>query len=237
MAGHSQYANIKHRKDAQDNKRGKVFQKLSREIYVAVKLNGEKIESNPRLKLLLEKARRINMPKDNINRAINKANNKNETTHYDVITYEGFGPSNVAIIVHCLTDNKNRTASNIRSYFNKVGGHFNAVQYLFQTAGVIEFNSFLTVDEILEMVIDFEIFNIEKNDDVILITLKPQQLAVATAVLNANGINEFITNDIKNIPNDFVAIADEQQVKILMNLFDILEDDDDVLDIEHNFQR
>lgn len=237
MAGHSQYANIKHRKDAQDNKRGKVFQKLSREIYVAVKLNGEKIESNPRLKLLLEKARRINMPKDNINRAINKANNKNETTHYDVITYEGFGPSNVAIIVHCLTDNKNRTASNIRSYFNKVGGHFNAVQYLFQTAGVIEFNSFLTVDEILEMVIDFEIFNIEKNDDVILITLKPQQLAVATAVLNANGINEFITNDIKNIPNDFVAIADEQQVKVLMNLFDILEDDDDVLDIEHNFQR
>lgn len=236
MAGHSQYANIKHRKDAQDNKRGKVFQKLSREIYVAVKLNGEKIESNPRLKLLLEKARRINMPKDNINRAINKANNKNETTHYDVITYEGFGPSNVAIIVHCLTDNKNRTASNIRSYFNKVGGRFNAVQYLFQTAGVIEFNSFLTIDEILEMVIDFEIFNIEKNDDVILITLKPQQLAVATAVLNANGINEFITNDIKNIPNDFVAIADEQQVKILMNLFDILEDDD-VLDIEHNFQR
>lgn len=237
MAGHSQYANIKHRKDAQDNKRGKVFQKLSREIYVAVKLNGEKIESNPRLKLLLEKARRINMPKDNINRAINKANNKNETTHYDVITYEGFGPSNVAIIVHCLTDNKNRTASNIRSYFNKVGGHFNAVQYLFQTAGVIEFNSFLTVDEILEMVIDFEIFNIEKNDDVILITLKPQQLAVATTVLNANGINEFITNDIKNIPNNFVAIADEQQVKVLMNLFDILEDDDDVLDIEHNFQR
>lgn len=235
MAGHSQYANIKHRKDAQDNKRDKVFQKLSREIYVAVKLNGEKIESNPRLKLLLEKARRINMPKDNINRAINKANNKNETTHYDVITYEGFGPSNVAIIVHCLTDNKNRTASNIRSYFNKVGGRFNAVQYLFQTAGVIEFNSFLTIDEILEMVIDFEIFNIEKNDDVILITLKPQQLAVATAVLNANGINEFITNDIKNIPNDFVAIADEQQVKILMNLFDILEDD--VLDIEHNFQR
>lgn len=235
MAGHSQYANIKHRKDAQDNKRGKVFQKLSREIYVAVKLNGEKIESNPRLKLLLEKARRINMPKDNINRAINKANNKNETTHYDVITYEGFGPSNVAIIVHCLTDNKNRTASNIRSYFNKVGGRFNAVQYLFQTAGVIEFNSFLTIDEILEMVIDFEIFNIEKNDDVILITLKPQQLAVATAVLNANGINEFITNDIKNIPNDFVAIADEQQVKVLMNLFDILEDD--VLDIEHNFQR
>lgn len=237
MAGHSQYANIKHRKDAQDNKRGKVFQKLSREIYVAVKLNGEKIESNPRLKLLLEKARRINMPKDNINRAINKANNKNETTHYDVITYEGFGPSNVAIIVHCLTDNKNRTASNIRSYFNKVGGRFNAVQYLFQTAGVIELNSFLTIDEILEMVIDFEIFNIEKNDDVILITLKPQQLAVATAVLNANGINEFITNDIKNIPNDFVAIADEQQVKVLMNLFDILEDDDDVLDIEHNFKR
>lgn len=237
MAGHSQYANIKHRKDAQDNKRGKVFQKLSREIYVAVKLSGEKIESNPRLKLLLEKARRINMPKDNINRAINKATNKKETTHYDAITYEGFGPNNVAIIVHCLTDNKNRTASNIRSYFNKVGGQFNAVQYLFQTTGVIEFNSALTTDEILEMVIDFDIFNIKKNDDVVLITLKPQQLALATSALEKNGINEFITNDIRNIPNDFVTIEDEQQVKILMHLFDTIEDDDDVLDIEHNFQK
>lgn len=237
MAGHSQYANIKHRKDAQDNKRGKIFQKLSREIYVAVKLSGEKIESNPRLKLLLEKARRINMPKDNINRAINKATNKNETTHYDAITYEGFGPNNVAIIVHCLTDNKNRTASNIRSYFNKAGGQLNAVQYLFQTAGVIEFNSTLTTDEVLEMVIDFEIFNIEKNDDVILVTLKPQQLAVAISVLETNGINEFITNDIRNIPNDFVIINDEQQKKGLMNLLDNIEDDDDVLNIEHNFQK
>lgn len=237
MAGHSQYANIKHRKDAQDNKRGKIFQKLSREIYVAVKLSGEKIESNPRLKLLLEKARRINMPKDNINRAINKATNKNETTHYDAITYEGFGPNNVAIIVHCLTDNKNRTASNIRSYFNKAGGQLNAVQYLFQTAGVIKFNSRLTTDEVLEMVIDFEIFNIEKNDDVILVILKPQQLAVAISVLETNGINEFITNDIRNIPNNFVTINDEQQKKELMKLLDNIEDDDDVLNIEHNFQK
>lgn len=237
MAGHSQYANIKHRKDAQDNKRGKIFQKLSREIYVAVKLSGEKIESNPRLKLLLEKARIINMPKDNINRAINKATNKNETTHYDAITYEGFGPNNVAIIVHCLTDNKNRTASNIRSYFNKAGGKLNAVQYLFQTAGVIKFNSRLTTDEVLEMVIDFEIFNIEKNDDVILVILKPQQLAVAISVLETNGINEFITNDIRNIPNNFVTINDEQQKKELMKLLDNIEDDDDVLNIEHNFQK
>lgn len=237
MAGHSQYANIKHRKDAQDNKRGKIFQKLSREIYVAVKLSGEKIESNPRLKLLLEKARRINMPKDNINRAINKATNKNETTHYDAITYEGFGPNNVAIIVHCLTDNKNRTASNIRSYFNKAGGQLNAVQYLFQTAGVIKFNSRLTTDEVLEMIIDFEIFNIEKNDDVILVILKPQQLAVAISVLETNGINEFITNDIRNIPHNFVTINDEQQKKELMKLLDNIEDDDDVLNIEHNFQK
>lgn len=237
MAGHSQYANIKHRKDAQDNKRGKIFQKLSRKIYVAVKLSGEKIESNPRLKLLLEKARRINIPKDSINRAINKATNKNETTHYDAITYEGFGPNNVAIIVHCSTDNKNRTASNIRSYFNKAGSQLNAVQYLFQTAGVIELNSMLTTDEVLEMVINFDIFNIEKNDDIILVTLKPQQLAVAISVLETNGINEFIANNIRNIPNDFVTINDKQQEKGLMNLLDNIEDDYDVLNIEHNFQK
>ncbi|WP_342273469.1 hypothetical protein [Spiroplasma endosymbiont of Acasis viretata] len=100
MAGHSQYANIKHRKDTQDNKRGKIFQKLSREIYVAVKLGRANVENNPRLKLMLEKARRINMPKDNINRAINKASNKNETTNYEAVTYEGYGPSNIAIIIH-----------------------------------------------------------------------------------------------------------------------------------------
>lgn len=166
MAGHSQYANIKHRKDAQDNKRGKIFQKLSREIYVAVKLGGANVENNPRLKLMLEKARRINMPKDNINRAINKASNKNETTNYEAVTYEGYGPSNIAIIIHCLTDNKNRTASNIRSYFNKLGGHLaatNSVQYLFQTTGVIQFSSLLSVEKILELIIDFEIFNIEKK--------------------------------------------------------------------------
>jgi len=112
---------------------------------------------------MLEKARRINMPKDNINRAINKASNKNETTNYEAVTYEGYGPSNIAIIIHCLTDNKNRTASNIRSYFNKLGGHLvatNSVQYLFQTTGVIQFSSLLSVEEILELIIDFEIFNI-----------------------------------------------------------------------------
>lgn len=240
MAGHSQYANIKHRKDAQDNKRGKIFQKLSREIYVAVKLGGANVESNPRLKLMLEKARRINMPKDNINRAINKASNKNETTNYETITYEGYGPSNVAIIIHCLTDNKNRTASNIRSYFNKLGGHLgssNSVQYLFQTAGIIEFSTLLSIEEILELIIDFEIFNIEKDEDVIYIEVNPKQLTAVTNLLAKNNIKDFITNDIINIPHQLITVSDQQQIKLIDALLETIENDDDVLSIEHNFKR
>ncbi|WP_338957462.1 MULTISPECIES: YebC/PmpR family DNA-binding transcriptional regulator [unclassified Spiroplasma] len=240
MAGHSQYANIKHRKDAQDNKRGKIFQKLSREIYVAVKLGGANVENNPRLKLMLEKARRINMPKDNINRAINKASNKNETTNYEAVTYEGYGPSNIAIIIHCLTDNKNRTASNIRSYFNKLGGHLaatNSVQYLFQTTGVIQFSSLLSVEEILELIIDFEIFNIEKNEDIIDIEVNPKQLNAVTNLLEKNNINDFITNEIVNIPHELITITDQQQIKLIDILLETIENDDDVLSIEHNFKK
>ncbi|WDA54226.1 MAG: YebC/PmpR family DNA-binding transcriptional regulator [Spiroplasma endosymbiont of Drosophila atripex] len=240
MAGHSQYANIKHRKDAQDNKRGKIFQKLSREIYVAVKLGGANVENNPRLKLMLEKARRINMPKDNINRAINKASNKNETTNYEAVTYEGYGPSNIAIIIHCLTDNKNRTASNIRSYFNKLGGHLaatNSVQYLFQTTGVIQFSSLLSVEKILELIIDFEIFNIEKKEDIIDIEVNPKQLNAVTNLLEKNNINDFITNEIVNIPHELITITDQQQIKLIDILLETIENDDDVLSIEHNFKK
>lgn len=240
MAGHSQYANIKHRKDAQDNKRGKIFQKLSREIYVAVKLGGANVENNPRLKLMLEKARRINMPKDNINRAINKASNKNETTNYEAVTYEGYGPSNIAIIIHCLTDNKNRTASNIRSYFNKLGGHLaatNSVQYLFQTTGVIQFSSLLSVEEILELIIDFEIFNIEKNEDIIDIEVNPKQLNAVTNLLEKNNINDFISNEIVNIPHELITITDQQQIKLIDILLETIENDDDVISIEHNFKK
>lgn len=240
MAGHSQYANIKYRKDAQDNKRGKIFQKLSREIYVAVKLGGANVENNPRLKLMLEKARRINMPKDNINRAINKASNKNETTNYEAVTYEGYGPSNIAIIIHCLTDNKNRTASNIRSYFNKLGGHLaatNSVQYLFQTTGVIQFSSLLSVEEILELIIDFEIFNIEKKEDIIDIEVNPKQLNAVTNLLEKNNINDFITNEIVNIPHELITITDQQQIKLIDILLETIENDDDVLSIEHNFKK
>ena len=240
MAGHSQYANIKHRKDAQDNKRGKIFQKLSKEIYVAVKLGGPQIESNPRLKLILEKARRINMPKDNINRAINKANNKNETIHYDAITYEGYGPGNVAILVHCLTDNKNRSASNIRSYFHKAGGNLgatNSVQYLFQTAGVIEFASSLPLDDILEIVLDFEVFKLEKKADIVYLSVLAKQLAIVTNRLVQNGIIDLITNDIVNIPHQTITLQEPHQIQNFYTLLQTIENDDDVLLVEHNFQE
>jgi len=240
MSGHSQFANIKHRKDAQDHKRGKIFQKMAREIYVAVKLGGINLESNPRLKVTLEKARKINMPKDNINRAINKASNKNETTNYEAITYEGYLPPQIAIIVHCLTDNKNRTASNIRSYFNKFNGHLaatNAVQYLFDKKGVLEFTSTLTTDDILELIIEFEIFNINKIDDIIRIEVHEKQLTTITNILENNGIQTFNLNEISNIPHQLITVANLEQRQKINNLLTMIEEDDDVLTVEHNFQK
>ncbi|WP_425381585.1 YebC/PmpR family DNA-binding transcriptional regulator [Spiroplasma endosymbiont of Polydrusus pterygomalis] len=146
----------------------------------------------------------------------------------------------MAIIIHCLTDNKKRTASNIRSYFNKLGGHLvttNSVQYLFQTVGIIEFSTLLSVEEILELIIDFEIFNIEKHEDVIYIEVNPKQLTVVTNLLAKNNIKDFITNDIINIPHQLITISDQQQIKLIDTLLETIENDDDVLSLEHNFKK
>lgn len=240
MAGHSQYANIKHRKDAQDNKRGKVFQKISREIYAAVKLHGTNLDSNPRLRTILEKARSLNMPKDNIARAINKASNQNDNTKYENIVYEGYGPSSIAIIVHCLTDNKNRTASNIRSYFTKCQGKLgttNSVQYLFEKTGVIEFTSDLTLDQILEIIIDFELVNLTKNNDLVRIEVNPQDLFNVTKTLEGNGIHNFITNEINNIPLELLEVNNLEELKLVEKLLDLLEEDDDVQLVENNLKK
>lgn len=240
MAGHSQYANIKHRKDAQDNKRGKIFQKISREIFAAVKLNGTNLESNPRLRTVLEKARSLNMPKDNINRAINKANNQNNNIKYENIVYEGYGPGSVAIIVHCLTDNKNRTASNVRSYFSKCHGKLattNSVLYLFEKLGIIEFTSDLTADDILSLIIDFDILNVTKLNNVIRIEVKPYDLAAVSKKLIAKEISNFSTNEIINVALEKVNVENLDDIKMLEKLLDLLESDDDIQIVESNWKN
>lgn len=239
MSGHSQFANIKHRKDAQDSKRGKIFQRITREIYAAVRLHGPSIDNNPKLRTILEKARSLNMPKDNIERAIKKASSQGDTTNYEEVIYEGYGAGSIAIIIHCLTDNKNRTASNIRSYFNKYNGKLgttNSVQYLFFKAGVIEFNSDLNADDILELVIDYDVLDFSQNDDVIHLEVNIKDLINVANVLTNAGIENFITNEIRNIPLDFISNVSDEDLTLLQKLLDLLDNDDDVQLVETNLK-
>lgn len=242
MSGHSQFANIKHRKDAQDNKRGKIFQKITREIYVTVKLSGPNVENNPKLRTILEKARALNMPKDNINRAIKKASSQGDTTNYEEIVYEGYGPGTIAMIVNCLTDNKNRTASNIRSYFNKCNGKLgttNSVQYLFSKAGVIEFSSDLNADEVLELVLDFGVLDVIKDEDIIHLEVEITDLNNVANALTDAGIENFITNEIRNIPLEYITAADvnsDTDLNLYQKLLDLLEEDEDVQLVESNLK-
>lgn len=240
MSGHSQFANIKHRKDAQDSKRGKIFQKITKEIHVAVKMQGSNPESNPKLRLILDKARSLNMPKDNINRAIAKASNQNDDTNYESIVYEGYGPSFSAFIVHCLTDNKNRTASNVRSYFTKSNGKLgtsNSVQYLFEKTGILEFNSNLSLEEILEMLLEFDLLQLDKDGDLVHIEVNPNDLSLVTKTLRSQNINEFVNNEIINKPLELISIVDEEDQKNIFKLLDLLENDDDVQTVEINFKK
>lgn len=240
MSGHSQFANIKHRKDAQDIKRGKIFQKISKEIYIAVKLHGSNVENNPKLKTILEKARSLNMPKDNINRAIAKASNQNDQNNYQELTYEGFGPGSIALIVHCLTDNKNRTNSSLRGYFNKFNGKLgvsNSVQHLFFKAGVIEFISPLNLDDILDLVINFDILDFSKDDEIIQLIVSQQDLSAVVQVLRKEAkIENFVTNEIRNVPFEPITVNSDDLASF-QKLFDILENDDDVQLVETNLKR
>lgn len=244
MSGHSQFANIKHRKDAQDSKRGKIFQKISREIYVAIKLHGPNVDNNPKLKAILEKARSLNMPKDNILRAIKKASSQSDTVNYEEVIYEGYGSGSIAIIVHCLTDNKNRTASNIRSYFNKCNGKLgttNSVQYLFSKVGVLEFITKLSLDEILELVLDFEVQDlVVKDNGVAHLEVSVRDLVAIADNLAKTGINTFITNEVRNIPVDYLNpedINNDDELNLYQKLIDLLENDDDVQLVETNLKE
>ena len=160
MAGHSKWKNIQGRKNAQDAKRGKIFQKLSREIFIAAKNGGEDVATNPALRLAVDKARAANMPNDNVERAIKKATSSTDGANYAEITYEGYGPGGVAILVETLTDNRNRTATNVRVAFNKNGGSLGetgSVNYLFDRKGYLAIeraHSSLTEEELFEKVLD-----------------------------------------------------------------------------------
>ena len=241
MAGHSHWAGIKHRKGRADKLRSKIFSKLSKEITVAAKLGSKDPETNPRLRSAIQAARTANMPKDNILRAINKSE-VNKNLNYNSLTYEGFGPEKVAVIVEALTDNKNRTASNIRTIFQKFGGNLGetgAASYQFKQAGVIRIDKKKISDnDILELAINSgaeECFSIGENHEII--TIKENFYKVKTEM--EKKIKDFVYSGIEWIPVNKILL-DKEKTKSVVNFLETLENDDDVqhvyanLDVEGN---
>lgn len=234
MSGHSKWHNIQGRKNTQDAKRGKVFQKLSREIYMAAKAGGPDPSMNPALRLVVDKAKAANMPNDNVERAIKKATSAVDETNYDEITYEGYGPGGVGILVHALTDNRNRTATNVRVAFTRNGGSLGetgSVSYLFDRKGyiVIERDG-LAVDEetMFEDVLEAGAEDLQTSPEVFEIYTAPEDFAAVRDELE----KEFTLAqaELTMIPQTTIDLNEEQREQ-LERLVDKLEDDDDVSEV------
>lgn len=234
MSGHSKWHNIQGRKNAQDAKRGKVFQKLSREIYMAAKAGGPDPSMNPALRLVVDKAKAANMPNDNVERAIKKATSAVDETNYDEITYEGYGPGGVGILVHALTDNRNRTATNVRVAFTRNGGSLGetgSVSYLFDRKGYIAIErDGLTVDEetMFEGVLEAGAEDLQTSPEVFEIYTAPEDFAAVRDELE----KEFTLAqaELTMIPQTTIDLNEEQKEQ-LERLVDKLEDDDDVSEV------
>jgi len=244
MAGHSHWAGIKHRKGRADTQRSKMFSKLSKEITVAAKLGAKDPDSNPRLRSAIQSARTANMPKDNIERAINKSE-INKDINYNNIVYEGFGPEKIAVIVETLTDNKNRTASNIRTIFQKNGGNLGSsgvASHYFKQVGIIRIDkNKILYNDILELAINAGAEDCFSNGSYHeIITIKENFYKVKIKI--EKKIQEFTSSGIEWVSKNKVSL-DKEKTKSVINFLEILEDDDDVqqvyanLEVEINFSE
>ena len=235
MAGHSHWAGIKHKKGKADKQRSKIFSKLSKEITVAAKLGDKDPAINPRLRSAIQAARSANMPKDNIERAINKSSINTEL-NYENLRYEGFGPEKIAVIVETLTDNKNRTASNIRTIFQKSGGNLGtqgSASHNFNQLGIIKVdNKEISDEDILELAIEAGADECKSNTDFHEIQCSVNEIYNVKKELEKR-ITNFISTEIEWIPLNSVEIPKEKN-EDLINFFETLEEDDDVQNIYSN---
>ena len=237
MAGHSHWAGIKHKKGKVDKQRSKIFSKLSKEITVAAKLGSKDPDMNPRLRSSIQSARTLNMPKDNIERAIKKSET-NKNLNYNSLTYEGFGPEKIAIIVEALTDNKNRTASNIRTIFQKFGGNLGesgVASHQFKQAGVIRIDKKkISNNDILELAINAGAEDCSSNNQYYeVITAKDNYYKVKLEI--EKKIQEFITSGIEWLPINKISLCQEK-TKSILNFLETLEDDGDIQHVYANLE-
>ncbi|EOT40059.1 MULTISPECIES: YebC/PmpR family DNA-binding transcriptional regulator [Enterococcus] len=235
MSGHSKWNNIQGRKNAQDAKRGKIFQKLSREIYMAAKSGGGDVALNPALRLAVDKAKAANMPNDNVDRAIKKATSSADEANYDEVTYEGYGPGGVAILVHALTDNRNRTATNVRVAFTRNGGNLGetgSVNYLFERKGYIAIErEGLNVSEetMFDDVLEAGAEDLISSPEVFEIYTAPEDFTTVRDQLEKDGFT-LAQAELTMLPQTTIVLTEDQKAK-LEQLVDKLEDDDDVAEV------
>ncbi|MGN1189202.1 MAG: YebC/PmpR family DNA-binding transcriptional regulator [Candidatus Ornithospirochaeta sp.] len=236
MSGHSKWATIKHKKGIADAKRGQAFTKLIKEITVCAKMGGPDPESNARLRTAILKARAENMPKDNIERAIKKGSGELGASTFYELTYEGYAPGGVAIIIDTLTDNKNRTASDVRSTLTKLGGSLGAtgcVSYMFQTKGIITYSTEkYTEDQIFEVALENGAEDVSTTDDVIEVTTTPADFAAVLEAMQAAGFEQE-SADVQKIADQTVTLDKEKAAKV-MKIVERLEELDDVQQVSTN---
>ncbi len=238
MSGHSKWANIKHKKGAADARRGKVFGKLIKEITIAARMGGSDPDGNPRLRSAIASAKAENMPKDNVERAIKKGAGELEGEIYEEILYEGYGPGGVAVLVECMTDNRNRTVADVRSFFSKSGGNLGesgCVSWMFDKKGSILIEKDKVDEEkLMDLALEAGAEDVVDEDDIFQVLTEPDDFNAVRESLEADGL-EFIEAKISMVPKNVVDVTEEKVAKRLMVLLDSLEDNDDVQNVHANF--
>ena len=236
MAGHSKWANIKHRKGAQDAKRGKAFTKIIKEITVATRIGGGDPDGNPRLRAALDKARQANMPRDNIDRAIKKGLGDLDGVNYEEGLFEGYGPGGVAVIVEFMTDNRIRTVADVRHTFTKYGGNLGvsgSVAFLFERKGLISFPTSVDFEKLFETALEAGAEDVKDEGDALEVITDPADFMEVRDTLVAAGL-QFETAEVTMLPQTQVQLAGKQ-AESMLKLMDKLEDNDDVQNVYANF--
>ena len=242
MSGHSKFANIKHKKEKNDAKKGKIFTVIGREIAVAVKEGGPDPNNNSKLRDVIAKAKANNMPNDTIDRGIKKAAGNVDAVNYVNITYEGYGPSGTAIIVEALTDNKNRTASNVRNAFTKGNGNVGTtgcVSYMFDQKGqiLVDKEAYETdADEFMMMALDAGAEDFVEEEDSYEILTTPEDFSVVRETLEKENV-PMVQAEITMIPQNYVELTSDEDKKMFQRIMDLLDEDDDVQNVYHNVEE
>ena len=242
MSGHSKFANIKHKKEKNDAAKGKIFTVIGREIAVAVKEGGPDPANNSKLRDVIAKAKANNMPNDTIDRGIKKAAGDANAVNYETITYEGYGPSGVAVIVDTLTDNKNRTAANVRNAFTKGGGNVGTtgcVSYMFDKKGQIIIDKEeceMDADELMMLALDAGAEDFAEEEDSFEVLTDPDSFSAVREALEAAGV-PMAEADVTMIPQTWVELTDEDDIKKINRILDMLDEDDDVQATYHNWDE